>query len=84
MSARAQQSRQGQSVREKFFLDFASATAQCSDPFRSERKAEKAIEWLPDLLFIESEQPLSSYDAEKSVYELQALFVQAEAAYQSL
>ncbi len=77
------QSRQGQNVREKFFLDFASATAKSSDPFRSQRKTE-TVEWLPDLLFIEPEQPLNSYDAEQSVSELKALFMQVEASCQSL
>lgn len=50
-----QQSRQGQSVREKFFLDFVSATTKSSDPF-GQAKAEKVqkVQWLPELLFVES------------------------------
>lgn len=72
----AQQSRQGQNVREKFFLDFANATAKSSDPYRSRNKSE-AVEWLPDLLFIEgADEP--AFD--NSIFGLQSVFSSSAAA----
>lgn len=59
MATKPQQTRQGQNVREKFFLDFASVTAKSSDPYKDQRKAEK-VEWLPDLLFIDCDTDLLS------------------------
>ncbi len=54
-------SRQGQNVREKFFLDFASVTAKSSDPYRDQRKTE-TVTWLPELLFIDVEQSADDVD----------------------
>lgn len=68
-----------QTVRDKFFLDFASATAKSSDPFRAQRK-DVAIDWLPDVLFCEQELPACSSVATESVNELKALFMQVEEA----
>lgn len=72
-----QQSRQGQSVREKFFLDFVSATTKSSDPF-GQTKSEK-VQWLPELLFVESAEQAR----EQSVFQPQALLDEARDAFRA-
>lgn len=81
MSKAAQQTAKQQSVREKFFLDFASATAQSSDPFRSQRKSQ-TIAWLPEVLVID-DQPVEAVrqEIDQSILELQALFSLANTEY---
>ncbi len=65
MAARPQQTRQGQSVREKFFLDFASVTAKSSDPYGDQKKTEK-VSWLPDLLFIDCAEAMPQTEAHQA------------------
>ncbi len=69
----------GQSTRDKFFLDFVAGATQLSDPFGKERNTgSKNIDWLPELRFFETEQPLNALDAQESVTELRALFSAVE------
>lgn len=75
----APKSRQGQNVREKFFLDFASATAKSSDPFKQSAKSE-SVDWLPELSFTEEKSEYSFVT--ESIFQLQAMFDQSGIAFQ--
>ena len=75
------QSRQGQNVRDKFFMDFDAATATSSDPYRAQRK-EEGVDWLPDLLFIDTDKPAADHGIDQSIFSLGALFEQSDYAFQ--
>lgn len=80
----AAKSRQGQNVRDKFFMDFASATAKSSDPFgQQQQRKTDGLDWLPALSFIEAEPPVdSSIMLNDSIFELRAMFEQGGFACQ--
>jgi hypothetical protein len=64
----------GQSVRDKFFLDFVAGATQLADPFGKERNTgSKNIDWLPQLRFEEVANSAEN-DVQESVDELRALF----------
>lgn len=68
----------GPSTRDKFFLDFVAGATQLSDPFGLKRNESRNIDWLPQLNFFETDEPLNAVDAQESVDELRALFARVD------
>lgn len=81
--AAAPKSRQGQNVRDKFFMDFVSATTKSSDPFNQTGKSTKSesVDWLPELSFTE-ETSEHSFVLSDSIFQLQSMFDQGGLAFQ--
>ena len=73
----------GQSTRDKFFLDFVAGATQSADPFGKQRQAQSSssVDWLPELLFVETLSPASTAQAESCISEMKALFTQQMQTY---